>query len=1141
MADQRNHSQQEPTSAVAESELSQNRYPFQNSSTSPPLNPIEDQVQSLSPSSSPSSSSSGLPLSPPPHIMKRLTPLKRKDQSKNPDNNIGTSKKKVSNKPRTLSASEVQDKVIQLRVERRIKEEKKRLEIEDKLKAALKNRELIINKKRESATKFIENSKIWDSFQDTFEDFDKENGDAAANNRNDQNEAELSPFLDIHNKKPLLNHPVNSSSEAASIEQSSEENRATSHKAFKKLQAARVIRRSIIRFLCKKHAEFFKGIDIFSKYHKTHHVLKKSYASKKKFFQKVIFNDDLIHKFKFIFHFGLGIQDPNKLQPHMTVLISLKILYDYIFKTDECSLKLGGKALELYRGFRLPNFEKDFYYHDKFSIYIGRRLIMKASSLIKAFKNLIHSTNWQNKIDLERLRFFKTLSSFQEIILIHSDDNDKRLLLLMMKVNNTLNRALGIQIHIENNNVFNVSGNIELDSRVNNLRVTLEKQKAENNKRMNFIKDAMRKKGLIYNSPSSYHFTKGITLSNRRRQLFGLFTYEEKIKDRVLVPPGFTIDQWRRYMVLKCYDGYDANFNNSVVNNTGTGAPKRMSTGIISDLSLLVNNRIIVNDTLMIHEVERIYKLFGIETHSQIADRQRAHLEVGNKGNTQNTLKKMMKMTQDLVKFLDQDLEGRPGSKKFKESHPNLFLKHKFLIDFKISTKQKIKEDDVELFFRSMIELLAVYIEGYEFWMVTAQVNSVAKMLDNVVDHDVDKTSYKSRLLEYVQFWELLMELFSTMLIKKSFLHMKYNGYKSTELELFQYSSIIKSTQNKWVLDESLKVFLLDIAKVNSEFTNRYFESRTVFEEVLIRNRGNSQLNNYDSIQSSSFKLKVDIIKYVMSKIFSYIYVGDFSEQKRIGFSDNFCAIKPDLNFFIDEYKKILQMMFINFIIETVLNKAPLIFTGNEQPGVFNALYKTRSILKPNMNEFGTDLYKKLYLELNHPKLPNSNFKLEESVVDFILEILLKHVIAKVRTDSRFSNLYAAGSNFEANIVEFATKNITGSLSLKQLLMEHCRYFEKLGKNLNTSVFICIMNYFQMMKTLDKRRWNATLYRETIKNNSNLLKEKFRGLNVEYIEKLVYELIRMFNVHLYVYTPTYEKLLKGEYLHEGWGDGPLQW
>ncbi|CAM9017707.1 unnamed protein product [Wickerhamomyces anomalus] len=418
------------------------------------------------------SSEQSLPLSPPAHILKRLTPLKRVRNSNNspssssavsPDSNTGSPprRKTKTHKPRTLSATEVVDKVTRLQISESLKREEKKEALKQKLEKALKNREEVNKRKSENAKKFIENSRIWNSFLETHDDFKLQNSDEelevdAGEPANVNNEfsgtpaAGLTSFLiridDVLKiQKSIRAHffksQVNTKTPLLNVLQSSDVLKKLNETSFDDVRGLILEEssKSLIRnFLHSIGAPLITPLE----------------------------NSTLVSETIFLLAICLL---------HVKVNCSKSNEFDSLFRA-----KLGEDAKKHYEGYRHPTFMRLHYDDDDFSNFLIEKLTNRSERLLKFFKILID----QRKVvdfkyyDIDRFNFLKAWRQYLELFLILSDDRDTKLLHLLFKANDVLVSSLAIQEHINENEYIGFD-NHELQRVVGCLTETLLDQKKE--------------------------------------------------------------------------------------------------------------------------------------------------------------------------------------------------------------------------------------------------------------------------------------------------------------------------------------------------------------------------------------------------------------------------------------------------------------------------------------------------------------------------------------------------------------------------------------------------------------------------------------------------------------------------------------
>lgn len=986
------------------------------------------------------SSEQSLPLSPPAHILKRLTPLKRVRNSNTspssssavfPDSNTGSPprRKTKTHKPRTLSATEVVNKVTRLQISESLKREEKKEALKQKLEKALKNREEVNKKKSENAKKFIENSRIWNSFLETHDDFKLQNSDEelevdAGEPANVNNEfsgtpaAGLTSFLiridDVLKiQKSIRAHffksQVNTKPPLLNVLQSSDVLKKLNETSFDDVRGLILEEssKSLIRnFLHSIGAPLITPLE----------------------------NSTLVSETIFLLAICLL---------HVKVNCSKSNEFDSLFRA-----KLGEDAKKHYEGYRHPTFMRLHYDDDEFSNFLIEKLTNCSERLLKFFKILID----QRKVvdfkyyDMDRFNFLKAWRQYLELFLILSDDRDTKLLHLLFKANDVLVSSLAIQEHINENEYIGFD-NHELQRVVGCLTETLLDQKKEIVASVKYLSKVQPRWGISFSYKGHRWLTRGFTLEQKRSQLYETYIFWTSSSGTALniIPPalpGITTNEWRRYLLLGVYRNLD-NWVKNLTKYRTLVAPRTLRSG---------------------------FRRSSYPFAAQISSSR--HTNVCYRPSIEH-VNFALKIEDDFNILFEKIIICREIKEDFKPVASLIVTKSlKFLRDLSCLLTD---HHQLELFYESLAQIL----------------DSVRKFIPCELENEIPFETISNEI--YDDYGKFEVFIYSFCVVLKTLGAEKYTAYskfgiskdslnkfevlaKSCELKvdiekvgngeqfdviLLAWRGLMIEMTSIWI--HHFKTSRIALHRKTYGFIDRFYFSKYILHpefdlDVLRRNWKfevrNTCISQFIEVESplnhSVTCLRADKNKmtceFIMAKMFDLIKNG--SEKLRLPLTFDVCH--PFIIEQVNNYKLILQVIFIQFAVDYFLGHTPLVLTGEEN--LNNGIdYDTmnKSIIKPNIPKLGRSIFK--YFK-DEDVIINPNFMLDDCDIQNILEIIKTHIEDKIANDPRTRDLYSHSGNSSDGYDKLARNNSTES-SLAGVLKK-IKYYPFLAKQCNTGFYL---------------------------------------------------------------------------------------
>lgn len=937
----------------------------------------------------PQSSSNGsdelrLPLSPPDHILKRLTPLKRTNSRSVHDNNEETPRKRQAHKPRTLSADEVMDKVALLRIQNAEKIEKKKQELKEKLDAAERNRQEVIENRRKNAKKFTMNSAIWDSFKETFEDEivstnSNEDGSISAsvvleNDNEDEDSDESTVFLEEAEWKALQER-------GSRLEKSSQ----------------KIILRRLQSYIYKKVRSRIRAHAFFAS--KSVSAGLSNYKTFEDVKDKLLLNNELRKDMKRL----LELLGAPKLHPTTKLLTEnvymFAIALSWIKLSDDKSLSpeiiLGPNAVQDYQGYNVPGFMEFHYYDDGFGLFIRNMYFVTSLRLVETLFKILEEENLPSEIDIIRLRFMKLSRQFLNLHFINAEGTDTRLMLHLFKINDNLTSSLAIQEHITETNDSNSP---VLEIHVDELTKYLKDEKKLVIARIKTLKNRCANHAGAYNNEYSVHFTAGVKLRERRLQFYKEYQYVKFLilkKSGIVLPPGFSKNEWRRYHLELFYDQYNKEFDKLRFYNV----PSKLRTGFRGR----VPSRVIAPRQR--EDIEFIQTIVGQTNLSQLCQGVKHSLD---------SIDLSLVLMNQVVDLTKRMLEGF-NMVLDPEVPRNIRQKLVRNLQFKFEEDGRVVFEPFVFFLRGTFDIMNHYYERQPLNEVTQPIKNYLRTVQYHSNRITTMTGIYRYILNFMDVWKLVMRDIGNTWIKESFIKLREQKLSYGDFEKVAFLHSIH--KNNRLMEDEIRITRLDMnstkIKLNRSFRSSY---------------------NNDSIEDNrTFQEK--IVDYLVTK---FTDVVQFDEDLELPLSFEVC--KPTLYPILEKYRVVLQTMFLYSAINSYIDRVPLLVSGRESTDINPRVIKR--LMKPDMNKLVEDI--NFYLRTNAVE---PNFKLIEEDVDAIMRFIRRGVSDKIHNDSRLIHLFDHTRNPKEDLEHFININTTES-SLRSLLKQH-KYLPHSAKNFN--------------------------------------------------------------------------------------------
>jgi hypothetical protein len=223
-------------------------------------------------------------------------------------------------------------------------------------------------------------------------------------------------------------------------------------------------------------------------------------------------------------------------------LTSLLIIADSSTDPDEqvYDTRLGEDSKHQLSGYNFPGFLEMHYHDDKFYKWLYTNLLVKSQRLFLSFKMMIFHA--KGLYSSEHLRFLNSWRDYLSIFLVVHHFHLVRSYMLLLQVLDILESAMAIELHqgVEDGSLKAESEKFQADKRV------LETQISQSEKRLQKEND---------------WFMYGMSYEEWVKMLFGNSQQQNLSTRSLVIPPGFTVLEWRRFRLERVSEElHDVNF-----------------------------------------------------------------------------------------------------------------------------------------------------------------------------------------------------------------------------------------------------------------------------------------------------------------------------------------------------------------------------------------------------------------------------------------------------------------------------------------------------------------------------------------------------------------------------------------------------